>query len=91
MVPSPPADPFLLPLVMTQADVARVLRRSERWIRRQVAAGTFPIPAIQFDEPRRRHQKRRRLYRRADVLQFIGETKRPAPAGLAPLPKRRRA
>lgn len=42
-----PVEPlFHLPVTLTKRDVARLMRRSVRWVETQMACGTFPIPRI---------------------------------------------
>lgn len=42
-----PVEPlFALPVTLTKADLAQVMRCSVRWIEQQLKRGTFPIPRI---------------------------------------------
>jgi hypothetical protein len=71
-----------LPHVLTITDLAVVLRRSENLIERQLTRGTFPIPTI--TGLGLANARRTRLWRRVDVLDFLGEGTRPAAAALRP-------
>lgn len=69
-----------LPYVLTIGELAAVLRRSKSFIERQLQRGEFPIPTVEGMHTGEKNKAR--LWRRADVLDFLGEGKRPAYAGL---------
>ena len=69
-----------LPHILNIVELAAVLRRSVSYIESRLREGTFPIPMAPGLGSGT--TKRPRLWRRSDVLDFLGEGKRPAYAGL---------
>ena len=57
------ADFAKYPLTLYRQDLAEIFGRSVRWVEQQVAAGTFPIPRLDW--------RTELAWRKSDVLAFF--------------------